>query len=1334
MERTWILASRSPPGRSEKFIDENERTNASGEPFDMDYRIICKDGHTASVRDLARLIRDAQGNPIYRQGTLIDITDQMNLQSSIQRSEDRFHKALHAMPIAACITTLEDGTFLDVNEAYLRLSGFQREQVIGHTGVELHFIEEEARKKWLKEFIDSNSSLHRQNTPFLTASGIKLETIAFYEGIVVDGQKAILSMFYDITGQLRAESALQQSEARYQALVEHLPAIVYIDDPVKEQITHYISPQVEAVTGFSQQEWISDPSLWLNQIHPEDREQVMKRDTETNKTGEPFREEYRFITKSGKVIWLLEESALIRNEAGEPLFWQGFLLDVTSKKDAQNALGEVASAYRGLFDSVTDAIFVLDRVGRFLDTNIGASQIFGHPREYFLGRTHDILAAPGKNNLESLQKVTRRALNGIPQQIEFWGLRKNGEIFPVDVHLYKASYFGQDVIFAIARDVTERRLTQDSQERQLRELTVLHALTTEGTNAANEEELIARATEIIGNTLYTDLLGFLMINDDGTSYSPHLSYQGAINPDLMAHFEIGKGVTGEVAATGIPLNIKDVRNIQNYIEIDPKTRSELCVPIKIGEHVIGIINAESTKEAFFTIDDERLLSTIAGQLATVIERLRSEKSEREQRILAEALRDTASALNSTLDFNTVLDLILENIDRVVPSETALIMLVQNGVANTIRQRGFSKRGLENWINTIQLSSDSFADLERAITTHQPQLIPDVLHDPEWVSFPETKWIRSYLLAPILVEEQVIGVIALNHDKPNFFSEKDKERLMAFANQAASAIENARLFEEESRRARIIEALAEIANVVATARDTGTAMDEIARRSLELLNARDIAIYLLQDDNTTLKIVTAKGAYQDTLLSHTIQVGQGITGHILETGKAEIVNNFLENPRRIRVPGTSEEDSETETMMSAPLILREKPIGVINAWRLRANGLFSETELNYLVAIAHQASIAIESGHLFGEISRQAQEFAAIAEVGRDISSTLKLDVVLERIATYAKELLQAETSAVYLTEPASNELRGIAAIGVDAVAIKNDPIRLGSGILGNIAIHMAGEIVNDTLTDPRAITIKGTEANPFEHIMGVPVVLKDQLTGLLVVWRIGEGKDFKSPELSFLTSLAQQAAIAIGNARLFEEESRRARIIEALAEIANVIATTRDTSAALDEITQRSLELLNASNVAIYLLQDDDKTLKIVTAKGTYQDTLLSHTIQVGDGITGNIVARGVAEIVDATINDPRRITVPGTSEKDSDSQTMMSAPLILREKPIGAINAWRLRANGLFSGTELNYLVAIAHQASIAIEFGTFVRGDLPPGTGICSHRRSWARYFLNPEIGRCP
>jgi hypothetical protein len=102
------------------------------------------------------------------------------------------------------------------------------------------------------------------------------------------------------------------------------------------------------------------------------------------------------------------------------------------------------------------------------------------------------------------------------------------------------------------------------------------------------------------------------------------------------------------------------------------------------------------------------------------------------------------------------------------------------------------------------------------------------------------------------------------------------------------------------------------------------------------------------------------------MSHTIQIGTGITGNIIETGKPEIVDDILKDSRRVTVPGTPEDDAQRDTMMSAPLILRGKTIGTINAWRLRSSGLFNESELNFLVNIAHQTSISIESIRLFQE--------------------------------------------------------------------------------------------------------------------------------------------------------------------------------------------------------------------------------------------------------------------------------------------------------------------------------------------------------------------------------
>ncbi|MBI5934785.1 MAG: GAF domain-containing protein [Chloroflexi bacterium] len=1282
------------PDDRERFVQENERTDSTGETFDLEYRIAHKNGAIVWLRDLATLTRHPDGAPLYWQGTLIDITEQKKLQESIRQSEDRFRKAFLSSPIAICITSLEDGIFLDMNEAYLKLSGFDREKILGRSAIDMIFTDEPTRAAWLAEFLSAGQSLHRQNAPFITASGQALETLAFYEGIEAGGQKAILSMFYDVTNQRRAERALEQSEARYRALVEHIPAIVYLDEYEGEQKTLYLSPQVETITGYAPEEWKSAPDFWENRIHPVDRERVIKKDSLTNATGSPFSEEYRFLTQDGRWIWLQEESSLIRDAEGNPLFWQGFLLDITSKHEAQEALGEVARAYRSLFDSVSDAIYIQDQDGRFLDVNLGAEKMYGYPRDFFLGKTPEFLSAPNKNNLEEVAQALARAFAGETQQFEFWGLRSNGEIFPKDVHVYNGEYFGQNVVFAIARDITEQRKTQDKRERQLKELSILHALAVEGTRIQSEDELIGSATDIIGYTLYPDSCGFLILTEDGKWFSPHSTYRGVTHSDEVRVHPVGEGVAGQVAQTGRAVNIRDVQELSNYICVNPNTLSELCVPMKIGDRVIGVINAESAKRGFFTEDDERLLLTVASQVATGIERIRKERAEREQRNLAEALRDIASVLNSTLEFDKVMERILANIDRVVPSRSANIMLLENDQLRIILHRGYTTDEGPVWMEKFKLKIRDLPDLERGKMTSAPQLVADTRLDPNWVAFPATNWILSHLTAPILEENKVIGFINLDHDTANFFTQQDVERLQAFANQAASAIVNSRRFEEETRRARIIEALAEIANVIATSREVNFMLDEIARRSLQLLNARDVAFYLLQDDNKTLKIVTACGQYKDELLSHTLEVGRGITGRIVVSGKAEIINNMGNDPRRVRVPGTPEEDALTETMMSAPLILRDKVIGAMNAWRVRERGLFTETELNFLVSIAHQASIAIESGRLFEETLRQAQETEAIAEVGRDISSTLRLDLVLERIAAYARDLLQSETSAVYLVDENTAELRAIAALGAEADEIKSDPIQVGVGILGNIALQKTGEIVNETMSDSRAIIIKGTESAPNEHIMGVPVLLKNELTGLLVVWRIGKGQDYKPTDLNFLASLAQQAAVAIENARLFRSEEQRRQEAETLREATAVVATTLDRGRAIELILDQLARVLKYDSASVQLLRGG--YLEIVGGRGWPSERdILGLRFPVPGNNPNSIVIKERRPFV---INQVNRDYPTFGEPPHAHIRSWMGVPLIAHGDMIGML-AVDSKRDDAFNIEHLRLISAYANQAAIAID-----------------------------------
>jgi signal transduction histidine kinase/DNA-binding response OmpR family regulator len=154
---------------------------------------------------------------------------------------------------------------------------------------------------------------------------------------------------------------------------------------------------------------------------------------------------------------------------------------------------------------------------------------------------------------------------------------------------------------------------------------------------------------------------------------------------------------------------------------------------------------------------------------------------------------------------------------------------------------------------------------------------------------------------------------------------------------------------------------------------------------------------------------------------------------------------------------------------------------------------------------------------------------------------------LGSIVTHAKELLNADTSALFLPEDENESFRAIAVVGEIAKELRNETINLRKGILGNIAIQKTGEIVNDTNADSRSVQISGTEDNPYEHLMAVPLLANQEIKGLMAVWRTGKGKDFLDVELEFLNSLSRQAVIAVQNAQLFAE----AQQAKALAEQAN---------------------------------------------------------------------------------------------------------------------------------------------------------------------------------------
>ena len=203
-------------------------------------------------------------------------------------------------------------------------------------------------------------------------------------------------------------------------------------------------------------------------------------------------------------------------------------------------------------------------------------------------------------------------------------------------------------------DITDREKAEVFLRRQLEDMTVIHLVATACLKAEEENDLIRKITKIIGSSIYTDNFGVLMLDPATGTLHVHPSYHGVPDQEMKRVFPPGEGITGQVAASGQAQLISDVSKATGYIRFVEHARSELCVAIKVGEQILGVINVESAQLNAFTKTDQRLLDTLAGMLGTSILRLRSEAASQLRGDQLMAVTRVSQEITSVLDRRQVL--------------------------------------------------------------------------------------------------------------------------------------------------------------------------------------------------------------------------------------------------------------------------------------------------------------------------------------------------------------------------------------------------------------------------------------------------------------------------------------------------------------------------------------------------------------------------------------------------------------------------------------------------------------------------------------------------------
>jgi PAS domain S-box-containing protein len=381
--------------------------------YQMEKRYVRKDGQIVWGRLTRSLFTDAEGRPRYCMGMMEDITERKRAEEELRRSRERFAKVFQAGPSLMAITSVEDGRLYEVNEKYLSVLGFSRDEVIGRTSTELGLWLDPTERARFVETFKRDGVVHEVDVRIPTKTGEMRDFLLGWERLDLAGETAILGVLRDVTERKRTETALAASERRLDLALRATNDGLWDWDLATDET--FYSDRYKSILGYGPNEFPATHQAFLERLHPDDRERVTAA-IERFKTGpgERYEEEFRMLHRDGRVLDIRSRGYLVRDAAGKPARATGTHTDVTELRAVQAQLihaqklqvvgqlaGGTAHDFNNLLQVVQSSLDVArtkiaadDPVQRFLDNAVKATQRGGHLTQQLLSFSRTQLLRP----------------------------------------------------------------------------------------------------------------------------------------------------------------------------------------------------------------------------------------------------------------------------------------------------------------------------------------------------------------------------------------------------------------------------------------------------------------------------------------------------------------------------------------------------------------------------------------------------------------------------------------------------------------------------------------------------------------------------------------------------------------------------------------------------------------------------------------------------------------------------------------------------------------------------------------------------------------------------
>lgn len=652
------------------------------------------------------------------------------------------------------------------------------------------------------------------------------------------------------------------------------------------------------------------------------------------------------------------------------------------------------------------------------------------------------------------------------------------------------------------------------------------------------------------------------------------------------------------------------------------------------------------------------------------------------------------ALTSEIDLDRLSRLIVETIKFGFRADRISLMLLDNEgeQLSAVAAIGLSDEVIGAAYRVDEGVADRALQVGAPITLNNEMDLYSPV--PDEVGQTEAFWA---VCLPLQTRGQAIGVLNVSRlpDSPAF-GQNDLQLLSALCGPIATAIENARLYAESRRQADELIALWHIGQDISSTLDQQTVLERIARWARQLIGSDGVALYLLDLNANLLQPVVSLGLPTTKMPQAPIKVGQGIIGRVAQTGAGEVANHAELDPRVGQTPDMSR---EVESLLCVPILSKGKVIGVMSLNRL-GDRFFRDDNLHLLGRIAHQAAIAIENARLYEETQRRAMQLAAAAEVSRDAISTLDMGQLLTNTVNLIRDRFGFYHAGVFLVDDAGEYAVLHAATGEAGQKMLEQQHKLKVGEVGIVG-YVTGR------GEPRIALDVGQDAVHFDNPllpntrseMALPLTVRGRVIGALDVQSTEEAA-FSEEDVAALQTMADQLAIAIENARLYEEERRRAEELATLNAITETVSRSLDLDTILDDALDKVFEVVGVDAGGIYLLDERSDELTLTAHRGLSKSFLQKMgRLKVGEGAVGQTAQSVRPVLVDYLPVDDQ---VPTEAERvallEEGIHSEVNVPLGTRGQVHGVLSIARHRQQP-FTSHEVELLTAIGNQIAVAIE-----------------------------------